>query len=452
MSRRGSAALQRRGARGNSGASRLPPPSVTISTTPSIGATLTATNTGGPITSITPYRDGVAGTPQALPYVYVAADVGPSFQITATGPGGTSALSNALQSLLAYAAMEFSRGSEASVDEATSITPYAADVLRVTGGLCLLECYMPAGFSNPRNPAGAGWNAGTGTPGVAIAGPDGTAGTGYRYSAPSAGFGPYQQYFATALPGTFTLWRKAPSGTPTQQINLTDGVTGLADISAASVSWERRTIKYPTTPTVAVIAIPIEGRALGTTPPTSDLAQDLYFDCVQFEPRQYATSTVIDALGRRAADVATWPAYEVPTQLRQGRSRWIVAPIYASADLADGDVRILGSFGGPDDVLRIRRSGANRKIEAVVGGVVQCATAALTWSAGATISLLVDAAAAILTVESGVSGGSGAGPTGSAVVWPDEPFRLGGGYGVGASTTAIDSTEFDGGMAFPGAA
>lgn len=356
--------------------------------------------------------------------------------------------------LLAFSAMQFSRNCVAGVDGPSSIAAVGANELRADGsGLYLIERYLPAGFQNQRNPAGAGWTAGTGTPGTAIDGPDGTAGTGYRYSAPSAGFGPYQSYFGGTLSGTFTLWRKAPSGTPTHQINVTDGVTGIADISAASTTWERRTIRYPSVPTIAPLAIPIEGRALGTTPPTSNLAQDVYFDLVQYDVTQYATSSVIASNGIRFADIATWDAYEVPTQLRSGLSRWRFKPIYSSGNMVSGDIKVLGSWGGSANTLRLRHTGGGGiKLECVVATVVTCASAAITWNALSTIVFKVDAAAGIITVESGVLTGSGAGPTGSAVVWPTDVFRLGGTYGESVAITSIDSTEIDAWISIPEAA
>lgn len=75
----------------------LPPGAPTISGTVTIGGTLTITpGAGGPTTSYTLYRDGVSAGTVVSGYTYVAADIGPSLTVTATGPGGTSAASNAL--------------------------------------------------------------------------------------------------------------------------------------------------------------------------------------------------------------------------------------------------------------------------------------------------------------------------------------------------------------------
>jgi hypothetical protein len=342
--------------------------------------------------------------------------------------------------LLNVAMMEFSRGSSAGIDAASSIAPYAIDVPRAVGGLYLIERMLPAGFSNSRNPAL--WSAGSGSAGAAVAGPDGTAGAGYRYSVASGGFSPYVTHFAGAIPGRLSIWRRRPTGlgNGTHQIGVFDTASRLADISVATETWERRTLPFLAAPTAAPGVVPVEGRALSTTPPTSGLAQDMIWDVPQWDVTLYVTSSCI--AGTRMPDIATWPAYEVPTRLCTGRTAWMVRPIYASSELVDGDVRVIGSWGDANNVLRIRRSGTTRAVEAVVGGVVKCSVA-LTWAALDTLAVVVDPAAGTVSVN-GV-----AGATGTAFAWPQTQFRLGGAYGVGCSTTSVDSIEFDGWLSIP---
>jgi hypothetical protein len=164
---------------------------------------------------------------------------------------------------------------------------------------------------------------------------------------------------------------------------------------------------------------------------------DLIVDLAHAEQGRYPTSSVRS--GARDRDVAQWAPTEVPRALRAAASRWSVRPIWSTTALVSGDIRTIASFGGSTDVLRVRHTGTDVRVEAVVGGVVKASSAAVAWASQflgpVTIAIAVDPVAATITVN-GVTGA-----VGTAWEWPASFFRLGGTWG-GAS-------EFDGGIALP---
>ena len=335
--------------------------------------------------------------------------------------------------LLADAAAQFSRDTEAV---SQLWTWSAADAMRLTtSGLPFIErgaTYQ----SDSRGFSALQWSVpdGTLTAGYA-AGPDGVAAQAARLqlTGGQAGTG------TNMGPGPHAaqVWVRSTSGASEQCQGLL-GSGGDHDVRQPVVGAAWAQVRFRVLTTASASLVPLDSRVLFA--PMVSIAQDMLIDyaCAE-QGARYPTSPA--RTRTRGRDVLQWPPAEVPLALRRGRVRWTVEPMWSASELIDGDVRIVGSFGGSSDVLRFRGVGGVVLAEAVVGGVVVVASAALSWtgtfSSPARLSIVTDAAAGTLAVDGVLT-------SGTPWQWPSTFFRLGGAWGAG--------DEIDGGCAIPEAA
>lgn len=268
-----------------------------------------------------------------------------------------------------------------------------------------------------------GWTGGTATLTAGDAdGPDGASLTASRVNASAGQYGPYALPGPGPNAGSLFVRRRTGAGSGLHQGYFGTGATASVVIETVGETWELQEFASPTTAGDGFI--PLDSRA--TTSPMTAAAQDLDVDlvCIEVGGRYPTSSTRTNV---RGADAWQWDAAEVPSALRGGRSRWSLEMPWASARLLSGDVRVIASFGSVSDVLRIRHTGSDVRVESVVGGVVKASSAAVTWtatrSAMSTLAIIVDAAAATITVN-GASGSAG-----TAWEWAAAPLRLGGVWG-----------------------
>lgn len=334
--------------------------------------------------------------------------------------------------LLPASAADFTRGTEAFT---AALTFVPVDSQRTLDGRTLIEG-SPDYLTSSRS--FTGWTAGTATLTANDAnGPDGASLTAYRVNATAGQFGPYA--LAGAGPNACTLFvkRRVGAGNGLYQGYLGTTGTDTPLVVTATETWTLH--EYIVNAAGSVAFIPIDSRA--TASPMTSAAQDVNVDLVCVERGgRYSTSSTRTSV--RGADSWQWDTAEVPLALRAGRSSWSLRMPWSSAKLISGDVRVIASFGDISNVLRIRHTGADVRVEAVVGGTVMALSAAVTWtgsrSSFASLTLVIDAAAATVTVN----GASGA--VGTVWAWPAAPVRIGGVWG-GAS-------EIDAYIAIPEAA
>lgn len=337
--------------------------------------------------------------------------------------------------LLSSSVADFSRATEGFT---SALTWAAADAARTLSGRTLIEYtgVYPAGPVN--RGFTSGWIAGTATLTTGAAdGPDGATLTAARITASAGKFGHYASL--AAGPHAVSFYARHISA-ETHHTYIGVGATPGTDCNvinaAAPASWTLYDVASPVT--AGDTYVPVDSRAIAGL---SAIAQDCYIDLLTIETgRRYATSPT--RTQARGCDAWQWVAEEVPLALRAGRSSWSVALTYSSSQLVSGDVRTVASFGGPLDVLRIRHTGTDVRLEAVVGGVVKASSAALTWTGSRTTPLTLALIADPIAGTVSVNGTSGA--AGTAWTWPTEALRLGGTWG--------GNNELDGYMSIPEAA
>jgi hypothetical protein len=154
---------------------------------------------------------------------------------------------------------------------------------------------------------------------------------------------------------------------------------------------------------------------------------DLLADLAQLEPGYYPTSVIrtTTAAVVRSADTATLASALVPPSMLARRwSIQQVSPVFATADLISGDVRVLMSLGDANNCVRIRHTGTDVRCEAVQGGVVKASSGALSFARHALLGPVTwDPATAIVSV------GGVAGSAGTPWTWAAADLRVGGIYG-----------------------
>lgn len=166
------------------------------------------------------------------------------------------------------------------------------------------------------------------------------------------------------------------------------------------------------------------------------------YDAVCVEEGAYPTSVILNESagqnGKRYEDLAIFAAAQVPQALREGKWSTTVRCDWASANLSSGDIKTLFSFGDSSNVLRFRHTGTDVRLEAVVSGSVVATSGAVSVSRYGALTLIIDCAAGVLTVN-GVAGAAGA-----AIVWPGGVMlRVGGVLGStgGEADCAIDAPK-----------
>ena len=238
---------------------------------------------------------------------------------------------------------------------------------------------------------------------------------------------------AAATAYCWSVFRKAGAqntGGHDNSIQLDDGtvVTDL-DLGAPGSSWGRSSVVHVTDAGATVIS-----ERLGIDPSGAGAAadgDDLVVWGIQLELGRFATTPVETDGGTatRSADLLTFTLSQVPPQLRDGRARFDVWPIWAYTSMVSGDSRVLLSFGGASDVLRFRHDGTGVLVEAVVGGVVQAESQYLEFTLRTFLRIAWSADLGRIRVD-GADAGSGLGPVGTAWVWPSAAVRVGGTFGA----------------------
>lgn len=361
----------------------------------------------------------------------------------ASGPAGA---------LLDIAQAIFVRSSDGSYRTGVAATPIAfvtSDVLRLESGLYLLEKLSTNVNLNSRDTSAASYSAGTGTGTYDYAtGADGTATIADRWVLASAQYSRFRN--GGNGRAAASAWRKHTTGTGPHQMVLYGGVGKIGGyVGTATTAWERATVVQTNAAGVANGLTFADGRTLAVNDGTNLVAgaEDVVIDLIQNELGVgYVTSTIIcgATAASRQADVMTWLAAEVPLRLREGSSLWTFCPCYPHTGLISGDVRVLGSWGGATDLLRLRHDGTGVKVEALTATTVRAASGYLTFAADATMTVHVNPVSAVLTVA-GAATGNGAGAVGTPWAWAGGVgFRLGGEFG--------GLNEFDGGLGIPVAA
>lgn len=333
---------------------------------------------------------------------------------------------------------------------ANSLALAATDVARMESGLYLIEKYATNLVWPSRDITHAQYQAGSGVTTTAdvLDGPDGATLAADQSNVNSGGYGRYRQASGVGR-GAATIWRRRPSGagTGTHQVRFGSAgfETGYRD--TASETWERITLIQPNASSTGNGLFPAWSFALTANFGQNMIAvaQNIVTDLLHSEQGVgYPTSTILAPTGTtsRETDILTWLAAEVPLELREGKSLWSVRPCYASSQIISGETRILGSWGGLTDVLRLRHDGTGVLFEALTSTTVRAASGYVTFSADQLMTVRADAAAATLAVA-GATTGNGAGAAGTPWAWlAGVGFRLGGVFGGSGN-------EIDGGIGLP---
>jgi hypothetical protein len=251
------------------------------------------------------------------------------------------------------------------------------------------------------------------------------SGTGARLTLQSAAF-------TNGMLATISRWVKNVSGDGSTRLQIVqrDGATEVSLPSTATGSFVREALR------AASVGTGVSSPSFWNRNGAVAAARNVRIWGVQWEMGRYETSYIRTNNGsvERDADQATWAPQEVPLLLRAQPFKFRAASWHANTDLASGDVRVLCSFVGPDDVLRIRHTGAAVALEAVVGGVVK-ATQNITYARRTPAEVTVD------PVTGRVGFGGIWGSAGTPWAWPTGHFRLGGEVG--------GTNEYDGGLSLP---
>lgn len=287
---------------------------------------------------------------------------------------------------------------------------------------------------NIRSEDFSGWGASlvTVTPNVTTA-PDGAAdGASLAYTANTGARVTMAAAIAASTRMTLSRWVKNSSGNGLTRLQLIqrDGATEVSLNSTATADWAREVLRGA------------DVGAGGSNPQfwqragADGLLKTIFSWGTQWEIGRYETSYVRTANGaiERDADQATWAPEEVPLLLRAAPWRMRAASWHANTDLVSGDIRVIASFVGPDDVLRVRHNGTAVVLEALVGGVVK-ATQTVTYARKTAVDIWVDPVGGRV----GFAGVWGA--AGTPWAWPTGHFRLGGEVG--------GVNEWDGGLGLP---
>lgn len=341
---------------------------------------------------------------------------------------------NPSRDLLAAGTAAFARASSAVLTLPTSAQVVGANTPRDrANGSRVIEPYRynhaQAAGHRDFQPAD-GWTGPTAgttyTSGVAD-GPDGAVLTANRIQVTSGNYGPNRNV-GGAGSTAMSLWVRAPSGSGSAQI-LT-GWTGVYGAKRATLdeTWQYITAAG-TGSAGAGFASVGDARAIGGG--TID-AIDCLADLCTIVRTRYMVSSVYGLEAQ--ADVWTWPASEIPLELREGRSEHRWHPCDASTQVDAGDTRVLFSVGGAADRLEVYSDAGVIKVRVLEASAVVVESTAIAWAGDQTatsapISVVCDAAAGTITI-SGATSGNGT-YTGTPWAWPGgASARVGGVYGA----------------------
>jgi hypothetical protein len=338
-------------------------------------------------------------------------------------------------SLLPLSSLAFTRSSEggrlisAPTDGSTAFLAWeAADVLRYenrgdgAGPLALFERSNTNYLFYSRDLTNANWTPASYTKTAnAGPGPDGTSVATRIQGAPST-----VDQIVGGLGGIVmcgSSWQRRYDGTTgSGQVTVYNPVTSNGSASLTG-TYQRFAARASGADKIRAADGADRSGAGGIASFTADLLVDL----VQFEPGYYPTSAIrtTSSAVTRAADTGTLASALVPASLLSRRWRFSqVSPVFASADLISGDVRVLLSLGDANNCIRIRHTGTDVRCEAVQGGVVRASSAALSFSRHALLGPVSwDPVTAIVTV------GGVAGAAGTPWTWAAGDLRVGGVYG-----------------------
>jgi hypothetical protein len=352
---------------------------------------------------------------------------------------------------------QFNRTSPATYQTgAATVVLAASDVLRLEdtgdghGALPLIEGYRLNWFDTNEGAnflaTGAGWAAvssATATPANATA-PDGTL-TASTLNFIANNNSRFQRNHSNPLPPpsvvvTYSTWFQSGTAPNTVRCGYIDKDTTtfrIVDVTCTA-TWQRASVNNITLSASTGVLLQIYQQF-----PGSGAHSVVLWGC-QLEssfgnaPARYPTSFMPNPAGGsnvfRNPDVLQFQASQVPYQLRAKAWQQPIYPKYANTELADGDERWLYSFGSLNDGIRIRRAAGATKVEAVVGGAVKAASAALTFAENAQLLIKSDGPNGIISVN------GAAGPTGTAYAWPrNVPVRQGGIVSDLQSLTEIDA-------------
>lgn len=207
-----------------------------------------------------------------------------------------------------------------------------------------------------------------------------------------------------------TVWARGPSGTEAFRWSYTDkdNILQLSADVPVTAAWNRYGILVGTGAGASVPVVRLRTRSVG-------VPQTIETVGYQMEVSNYPTSLMYTSTGQLGTvneDSIIYLAAQVPLQLRQGRWSTGLYPDYGSADLVSGNEFFAYSMGPGDGTanlngLRIRHTGVDVRLEAVVADSVVAASGALSFPRQSQLACVIDCAAGVLEVNA-VPGAPGA--------------------------------------------
>lgn len=325
--------------------------------------------------------------------------------------------------------------------DAYTITWVDTDVMRKVdpgdgyGPTLLCESSASNFFINSDRFNSSSWSLNAGatiTTDVAIA-PDGTMTADRLFLSSST-----NSYLAYTVPFTsindsgsicVSFWVMSESGSQvTFKINGTNksSVAWDTGVLTSSLTWQRVTASFPAGSSNT--AVPVRFRNDTTTP------KNLLIWGANMTQTAWPSSDILCRTGislTRHSDVVYFNAWQVPYWMRARKTAWILIPSWAASDLNAGDVKTIVSFGGTQDVLRVRHNGTDVRVEALASGSTVAISPALRNNRNDLIWVEPDPQSGVVSLN-GYSGSIG-----TPWIWPSATTRVGGIVGR-------NGLEFDG--------
>ena len=312
---------------------------------------------------------------------------------------------------------------------AETLTSAAIDVRRLEdygdggGAHLLIEREHTNLLPNNRNLTAGTWSAGTATTTAdAAVGPDGAM-SADQVDAASGELGPFDGGLTTGL-GNWSLWVRAVSGTQRHQTWIGSGnnaeTVGLTTM--VGTEWTRVNVAQENPLPATVGPSTSDGRDLpnivGDAPIAT--AMNVYLDFGQWDRDEVYPRSVIETAGVAATcdpDDLEYAAVDWDDALADGVATHVWRFLWAPNDLASGDVRVIWSMGGANDLVQFRHDGTGVLVEALDGGVAVMASGYINpiKERHEETRITVDVVAATITVD-GIVGVVGTSPTWSTAV------------------------------------
>ena len=327
----------------------------------------------------------------------------------------------------AFATGTFTRASEGSYHTAADALAWAAnDILRADnrgdgyGAQYLFEGSRTNLVQNSESLNGTGWTVGGTFAADQTAAPDGGSDAD-KLTSTGAGQTAGRLFYntgSTSTPLTASTWVK--QGTQGTKVSIRAGSANNADFTATA-AWQR--ISHSYVGGSAQNEILILWNLWGGSGGTGVTGDNHFFWGAQLEGERFPSSYIrtSGATATRAADVLTIAQAAIPSWFFGAGWTCRAWPRWADTDLASGDVFTLFSMGDANNLVRVRHTGTDIRVEAVQGGTVRASSGAVgTKARHALWTIGIDPVNARVSLD-GVNGSAG-----TAWSWAAANVRVGG--------------------------